>query len=255
MQKVAIVTGASQGIGAAIARRLARDGAHVVLSARNAALLSDVVAGIGNAGGSAEFVALDLRLPESAALLAEASRSRCGRIDIVVNNAGATRRGEFTELTDDDWQDGFALKLFGAVRLTRAAWPALQESRGSVVFVAGAGGRTPGRHFTIGGSVNAALLSLTKALADLGVDSGVQVNAINPGPVRTQRWARRLAAYAKERGIDPAVAEADYVRSAGIRRIGEPEDVAGLVAFLTGPDGSLIHGALIDIDGGETRTI
>lgn len=251
MRKVAIVTGASQGIGAAIARRLARDGAHVVLSARNEEKLDAVVASIAAAGGSAEFVALDLRLPDSARTLARAA----GRVDILVNNAGATRRGEFTELTDAEWEDGFALKFFGAMRLTRAAWPALKASGGSVIFVAGAGGRTPGRQFTIGGSVNAALLSLTKALAELGIADGVQVNAVNPGPVRTERWRKRIELYAREHNLAPETAEQDYVRAAGIRRVGEPDDVANLVAFLTSSEGSLIHGALLDIDGGETRTI
>jgi NAD(P)-dependent dehydrogenase (short-subunit alcohol dehydrogenase family) len=251
MPRVAIVTGASQGIGAAIATRLARDGVHIVLCARDAEKLAGVVATIAASGGSAEFLALDLRLPESAQRLVEAA----GRIDILVNNAGATRRGEFTELTDAEWEDGFALKFFGAMRLTRAAWPALKAGGGSVVFVAGVGGRTPGRQFAIGGSVNAALLSLTKALAELGTEDGVQVNAINPGPVRTERWRKRIETFAREGGLNPETAEREYVRAAGIRRVGEPDDVANLVSFVTSPAGSLLHGSLIDIDGGETRTI
>src|SRR5437588_2354717 len=106
-----------------------------------------------------------------------------GRIDIVVNNAGATRRGLFPTLSDEEWSDGFALKFFGAVRLTRAAWPHLKRTAGSVLFIAGVGGRTPGPQFAIGGSVNAALLSLTKSLADAGLPDGIRVNAINPGAI------------------------------------------------------------------------
>ena len=104
-----------------------------------------------------------------------------GQIDIVVNNAGATKRGEFLQLTDEDWADGFALKFFGAMRLTREAWPHLKKQAGSVLNISGVGGRMPGPLFTIGGSVNAALLSFTKAMADIGIRDGVQVNAINPG--------------------------------------------------------------------------
>ena len=99
-------------------------------------------------------------------------------------------RGDFETLTDEDFQDGFSLKFFGAVRLARAAWPHLRRQSGSIVNIAGTGGRTPGARFTIGGSVNAAMLSFTKALADLGSQDGVQVNAINPGPVRTDRLQR-----------------------------------------------------------------
>ncbi len=178
-----------------------------------------------------------------------------GRIDILVNNAGATKRGDFLQLNDEEWMDGYALKLFGAVRLTRAAWPHLKTAGGSVVNIAGVGGRTPGAQFTIGGSVNAALLSLTKALADLGVGDGVQVNAINPGSVRTDRLQKRLEAAAKEHGGDLDTAAARMVQQARITRFGEPEDIAGLVAFIVGPQGRWLQGALIDMDGGQTKTL
>ena len=166
--RVAIVTGASRGIGRAIALRLACDGAAVALAARDRAALDRAVYEIQAAGGQAASIALDLRLPESAGRLVAFTVESFGRIDILVNNAGATKRGEFLTLTDDDWIDGFTLKFFGAMRLTRAAWPHLKAQSGSVVHISGIGGRTPGREFAIGGSVNAALLSFTKALAESG---------------------------------------------------------------------------------------
>lgn len=253
--KISIVTGASRGIGRAIAVRLAAAGSSVVLCARDQALLDAAALEIRAAGGVAETIASDLRLPESARQIVDFAMRRFGRVDLVVNNAGATKRGEFLELTDEDFADGFALKFFGAVRLTRAAWPHLKANSGSVVFISGVGGRTPGAQFTIGGSVNAALLSLTKALADLGLRDGVQVNAVNPGTIRTARYTSRLHALAKERGLDPEAAEREYVRNGGIARIGEPQDIAALVAFIAGPDGKMLHGALIDIDAGATKTI
>ena len=253
--KGAIVTGASRGIGRAIARRLAREGAHVLLTARDASRLQALAEEIARDGGRANRVALDLRRPESAARIVEAMLKAAGRIDIVVNNAGATRRGQFLQLSEEDWADGYALKLFGAVRLTRAAWPHLKTAGGSVVNIAGIGGRTPGAEFTIGGSVNAALLSLTKALADLGVRDGVQVNAINPGSVRTDRLQKRLEAAAWEHGGDLEAAAVRMVREAGITRFGEPADIAGLVAFIVGPEGRWLQGALIDADGGQTKTL
>lgn len=253
--KTSIVTGASRGIGRAIALRLAAEGSRTVLCARTGAELDDAVSSIQQAGGEAASIALDLREPTAGAHLAEFAMNRYGSIDLVVNNAGATKRGEFTELTQADFADGFALKYFGAVNLTRAAWPHLQVRSGSVIFISGAGGRTPGSQFTVGGSVNAALLSLTKALADLGVRDGVQVNCINPGAIRTGRYTSRIEALAKQRGVTPAVAEAESIKEARTTRVGEPEEIAALVAFLAGPEGRFLQGALIDIDGGATKTI
>jgi 3-oxoacyl-[acyl-carrier protein] reductase len=253
--KISIVTGANRGIGRAIAMRLAAAGSSVVLTARDQQLLDAAVAEIRGAGGTAEAIALDLRAPDSGKRAVELAIERFGRIDILVNNAGATKRGEFLELTDDDFADGFALKYFGSVRLTRACWPHLKASSGSLVFISGAGGRTPGAQFAIGGSVNAALLSLTKALADLGLRDSVQVNAINPGTIRTARYTGRLNALAKERGLDPDAAEREYIKNAAIARIGEPEEIAAMVALIVGPEGKMFHGALIDMDAGSTKTI
>src|ERR1022692_2112915 len=188
--QVAVVTGSSRGIGRAIALKLAEDGAAVMLAARNAELLKELRAEIESKVGRAAWLSLDLRKPEAPALLVEKTIEVLGGIDIVVNNAGATKRGDFLTLSEEDWMDGFGLKFFGAVRLLRAAWPALKERKGSVVNIAGVGGRTPGTQFTIGGSVNAAMLSFTKAMADVGVGDGVQVNAIN----RSEEYTSELVA-------------------------------------------------------------
>jgi NAD(P)-dependent dehydrogenase (short-subunit alcohol dehydrogenase family) len=248
---IAVVTGANRGIGRAIAVRLAADGAKLVLCARDQGLLDETAAAIGGAC----VVPIDLRLPDAGQRVVDAALSAYGALDVVVNNAGATRRGDFEALTDEDWTDGYALKLFGAVRMTRAAWPHLRERGGSVVNIAGSGGRTPGAQFTIGGSVNAALLSFTKALADLGLRDGVQVNCVNPGPVKTARFDRRLAQTAAEHGVDLAAALEIFVREEKISKVGEPEDIAGLVAFVLSPHGRLLHGSLIDADGGLTKTV
>jgi NAD(P)-dependent dehydrogenase (short-subunit alcohol dehydrogenase family) len=253
--QTAIVTGASKGIGRAIALRLAREGANAVLCARDNQALKQTVEEIVAAGGSAGSIALDLREPRNPAALAEFAAARYGGIDIVVNNAGATKRGEFETLTDDDWADGFALKFFGAVRVTRAAWPHLKSASGSLIFISGVGGRTPGRQFAIGGSVNAAVLSFTKAMAEAGLQDGVQVNAINPGTIRTARFQKRLEVFAAERKIDVSVAERRYVEQESITRIGEPADIAALTAFIASPEGRFLHGSLIDMDGGSTKTI
>jgi NAD(P)-dependent dehydrogenase (short-subunit alcohol dehydrogenase family) len=253
--KAAIVTGASRGIGRAIVRALASEGASCVLCARNDERLASVEQDIKDAGGDACSLALDLRAPDGPSRLVDFAIARYGRVDIVVNNAGATKRGEFLELSDDDFLDGFALKYFGSVRLLRAAWPWLRDAGGSIVNIAGVGGRTPGALFTIGGSVNAALLSLTKSLAAAGLNAGIQVNAINPGAIRTERLEKRLAALAANRNIPLEAAEKVFVETEQVTRIGEPEDIANLIVFVVSPQGRFLHGALIDADGGATKTI
>ena len=250
--KTAIVTGASRGIGRAIAVRLGLEGANLVLWARDGAALTAVAA---EAGDNACILAVDLRETGAAQQVVALAMAEFGGVDILVNNAGATKRGEFLALTDEDWMDGYALKLHGAVRMARSAWPELAKRGGSVVNIAGVGGKTPGAEFTIGGSVNAAVLSFTKALADVGVRDGVQVNAINPGTVRTDRFEKRLDALAAERALTRDAAEAWFVASQRVTRVGEPADIAGLVSFLVGPEGRFLHGALIDMDGGATKSL
>jgi 3-oxoacyl-[acyl-carrier protein] reductase len=242
MTRTAIITGSNRGIGRAIAERLANDGLNVVLCARDEKLLNQTAKAIGS---NALAVSVDLRLPESAAKVVDAAVARFGTVDVIVNNAGATKRGDFETLTDDDFIDGFALKYFAAVRMTRAAWQHLKKQRGSVVNIVGAGGRTPGALFTIGGSVNAAVLSFTKAISEKGIHDDVQVNAINPGPVRTARLAAQLKDLSEE----------TFLQQHRIARIGEPEDIAAMVAFVLTPHGRLLQGSLIDMDGGSTKTI
>jgi NAD(P)-dependent dehydrogenase (short-subunit alcohol dehydrogenase family) len=252
--KVAVVTGASRGIGAEIARELARGGCAVAIAARSADALRVRAADIIGAGGRVLAHVADLRSPAAPAALVEAAVAEFGGIDIVVANAGATKRGDFVALSDDDWQDGFALKFFGHMRLIRAAWGSLGARKGSVVIISGVGGRTPGADFAIGGAVNAALLAATKALADRGCADGIQVNAINPGDIRTDRFAKRIREAAAAQGIDEAEAERRQVAKDRVRRIGEPADIAGLVRFIVSARGSFLQGAIIDMDGGKTKT-
>jgi NAD(P)-dependent dehydrogenase (short-subunit alcohol dehydrogenase family) len=253
--KTAIITGASRGIGRAIAARLAGEGAQVVLCARDQNSLEQAVKEIEHDGGRASALAGDLREMEAAKRAVDFAIETYGQIDIIVNNAGATKRGEFLQLTNEDWADGFALKFFGAMRLTREAWPHLKKQAGSVLNISGVGGRMPGPQFTIGGSVNAALLSFTKAMADIGIRDGVQVNAINPGSIRTDRFRRMLETSAAQQGIDVETAERKLIESARTTRIGEPEDIAALVAFVVSSEGRFLQGALIDMDGGATKVI
>jgi len=250
--KVAIVTGASRGIGRAIAQALAGEGMHVVLAARSQPALDEVAASLPT---SSLVHAADLRMPDAPAALVDAAVARFGRLDLLVNNAGATKRGDFLALPDDAWADGFALKLFGTMRCSRAAWPQLVAAGGAIVNIVGVGGRTGSAEFTIGGAVNAALLNLTKALADRGVRDGVRVNAVNPGSIATERLQTRLRTLAEQRGIGVDAAAAEMARGLKVARFGEPGEIASVVAFLASPRAAYLQGAVIDVDGGQTRTL
>ncbi|MFK3650251.1 SDR family oxidoreductase [Lysobacter enzymogenes] len=250
--RVALVSGASRGIGAAIARELSAGGLSVVLVARSRAALDTLAAQLP---GPALALAADLSEPEAAAQAVVAAHERFGGLDVLVNNAGATPRGDFLGFSDADWNAGFGLKFFGAMRLCRAAWPTLAERGGAIVNIAGIGGRTGSAEFAIGGAVNAALLNLTKALADRGVRDGVRVNAVNPSSIATERTQTRIDAIARERGLDAADAAAELARSLGVARFGAPEEIARVVAFLVSDAASYMQGAVVDVDGGQTRTL
>lgn len=249
-----IVTGASRGIGRAIAQKLAARGDKVMACARSGALLDGLSADAQAAGRTILPHAADLRDPEAPALLVAAAVARLGGVDLVVHSAGATKRGDFFALGAEDYLDGFALKFHACVALTRAAWPHLMRADGGhLVTIIGAGGRTPAPDFTIGGPVNSALMNFTKAMAERGRTDGVRVNGINPGPVETERLTGRLAALAREAGVSEAEARTRLVAEQKVIRFGQPEEVAALVAFLDSPEGAFLHGALIDIDGGATK--
>jgi 3-oxoacyl-[acyl-carrier protein] reductase len=253
--KVALVTGSSRGIGASIAEVLAAEGCDVMLTGRDEAALKDVAAKIVRRGRKAQPSTLDLSDAKAPATLVADLKRHFGRLDILVNNAGATKRGDFRELTDADWKDGFELKFFAHVRLAREAWPLLTASKGSVVTIAGIGGKEPEAEFGIGSSVNAACVAWTKALADVGKKEGVQVNTVHPGRVETERLWRRIRARVKETGDSEAKVRAEYQKEFNITRFGLVEDIAGLIAFMVSPHGRWLHGATIDMDGGEVRGV
>ncbi len=253
--KAAIVTGASGGIGAAVAAELAGNGMDVCLVARRAAVMEELATTMRRPGRIVTVCPADLSHPDAPAVVVAHSVAAFGGVDLLVNCAGDTKRGDFFALTEDDWQAGFALKFFGTVRLCRAAWPHLVARRGGVVTIIGMGARTPAAEFTIGGSVNSALMNFTKALADIGLRDAVRVNAVNPGWIATERLNRKIGLMMREDGLTREEAVAELLRSAGVTRLGEARDVARLVAFLASDDAGYIHGATLDVDGGATRGI
>jgi NAD(P)-dependent dehydrogenase (short-subunit alcohol dehydrogenase family) len=252
---VAIVTGASQGIGRATAVRLAKDFSKLVLVARNGANLKETAKLVQAAG--AEPLVLDLDLSEAAAAETVVSKTldRFGRIDALLNIAGAVPQVDILEMTDKEWHDGTELKLHGARRLTIRAWDALKESRGSVVLISGNSALFPKAGYAAVGTINAAIVALAKAFADKGIVDGIQVNSVLPGPVMTGRRKSYLERWAPAHGMSVEEALVKFPKEAGIERYGRPEEIAELMAFLVSPAARWMTGSALRMDGNEVKSI
>ncbi len=253
--KVALVTGSSRGIGRGIALELARAGCDVLVTGRNEAKLKAVAGEIDSLGRKAAVYAADLTAGTEPIGMAAGLERSFGRLDILVCNAGAARRGDFFTLDDQDWSDGFALKLFAHVRLCRQLWPQLKTSRGSIVFISGIGARTPVADYMIGAAVIGASIAFMKGLAEIGKKDGIQVNTVNPGSVDTDRFRHRLALIMKKTDLDEAQAIEHHRKELDITRFGTPQDVANMVRFIVSPGSSWLHGSTIDIDGGQVAPL
>jgi 3-oxoacyl-[acyl-carrier protein] reductase len=252
---VAIVTGASQGIGRATAVRLARDFSAVVLTARNKAELTQTAAAVNCAGAESLIYALDLREPQSAEILVNGTLNRLGRIDALLNIAGAVPQIDLFEMTDAQWDDGMALKLHGARRLTIQAWEALKTSNGSVVLISGSGALDPKPGFAAVAAINAAIIALAKAFAEQGLEDGVQVNSVVPGAVMTSRRESFFKRWAPAHNMTVEEAIKKFPEEVGIARFGKPEEIAELMAFMVSPSAKWMTGTSVRMDGGEVKGI
>src|ERR1700677_4421421 len=252
---VAIVTGASQGIGRATALRLARDFSAVVLAARNQDELQKTAAGVCAAGAEPQIYALDLGQPQAAEVVVNGTLDRFGRIDALLNIAGAVPQIDLFEMTDAQWEGGLALKLHGARRLTIKAWDALKAVNGSVVLISGSAALDPKPGFAAVATVNAAIIALAKAFAEQGIKDGVQVNSVVPGAVMTGRRRSFMEHWAPEHGMTVEEATAQFPEKAGIARYGKPEEIADLMAYMVSKEARWLTGASVRMDGGEIKGI
>jgi NAD(P)-dependent dehydrogenase (short-subunit alcohol dehydrogenase family) len=252
---VAIVTGASQGIGQASAIRLARDFGNIVLVARNRANLEQTAEKVKEAGAETLVIDADLSQPAIAQMVVDQVLAKFGRIDALLNIAGAVPQIDLFEMTDAQWESGLALKLHGARRLTIAAWPALREAKGAVVFMSGNSALFPKAPYAAVGTINAAIIAMAKAFSDRGIADGVQVNSVLPGPVMTGRRRSYLQHWAPLHNMTVEEATAQFPREAGIARYGEAGEIAELMAFLVSPGARWMTGSALRMDGGEVKSV
>jgi NAD(P)-dependent dehydrogenase (short-subunit alcohol dehydrogenase family) len=255
IKSVAIVTGASQGIGRTTALRLARDFSVLVLVARNKDKLEKTATEVRSAGAQAMVYAVDLREPQSAEIIINGTLEHFGRIDALLNIAGAVPQIDLFEMTDAQWDDGMALKLHGARRLTMRAWDALKASNGSVVFISGSAALDPKPGFAAVAATNAAINALAKAFAEQGIKDGVQVNSVVPGAVMTGRRRSFFEKWAPAHNLTVEEAIKKFPEEAGISRFGTPEEIADLLSYLVSPAAKWMTGTSVRMDGGEIKSI
>ncbi|MDT0265822.1 SDR family oxidoreductase [Streptomyces sp. DSM 44915] len=252
--KTALVTGASRGIGRAVVEALTAEGVRVVAAARTTPPEL-------TATGAVPF-AVDLSAPDAAERLVTAARAELGGIDILVNNVGGgdgPLKGGFLDTTEERWAEVVDLNFFATVRVTRAALPAVVEARGSIVNISSAGARTPHGGPIAYTTAKAALTAFGKALAEEYGPSGVRVNTVSPGAVRTSLWESPTgfgAGVAESAGVTQEQLLAGLPAATGmlLDRMIEPAEVATLVAYLASPRAAATTGADYLIDGGAIKT-
>jgi len=255
--KKALVTGASMGIGKAIALVLAREGCDVALCAREPGRLAAAAEDIRQASGR-EVLAVTADLTQAAAAqnFVDTAAAHFGRIDILVNNAGAAPGGVIEHLTEDDWALALQLKFMGYVRCTKAALPYMvKQKKGRIVNLIGNDGVKESYWEIAPGAANAAGQNMTRALAMQYGKHNISFCAVNPGPVRTERWDGLVKAMARDMKLSYAEADQLAPRSIPLGRIAETEEVANLVAYLASDLAHFVNGTMIEIDGGQQKAM
>lgn len=259
--KVAIVTGGSQGIGQAISLRLAEEGCNVVVVARTRSQIDATVMQIHDAGGQALGLSIDLFNADDIARMVEQTIAHFGSVHILVNNAGGQNEPfRFEEITDEHWQQAFDINVMAVVRAVRAVLPTMRQQQwGRIINISSVAATQPEPVFPHYNAVKAALNNFTKAISKLVGKDGILVNSVSPGLVRTPGFDDQLGAGAAERGLTIDEAERQFVKKLRpgivVGRAGRPAEVADLVAFLASERSGFIAGANYRVDGGSILSV
>jgi 3-oxoacyl-[acyl-carrier protein] reductase len=257
--RVAVVTGASRGIGRATANALAREGAATLLVGRDESRLSPVADALRARGAPVETLALDVTRPEAGERVVEECRARFGRIDVLVNNAGTSAVRSLEQLSDAEWQAQWELHVMAPMRLMRAIAPVMEQAGwGRIVNVSSSSGKRPSQTNLAYSVTKAAELSLSRAFADLYAAKGVLVNAVAPGPVASELWVGPgglAEQVAQARGVTAEQALEAAAARVPIGRLGSEEEIAAVIVFLCSEAASNVAGAAWSVDGGAVPTI
>ena len=255
--KTALVTGGSEGIGKGITLALAKEGVDVAICARRKEPLDAVAQEISKATGRKIVpIAADLRQDKDAKNFIEQAHKALGCCDIMINNAGSAAGGVIEHLTEDDWEKGLQLKFMGYVRCLRYVLPIMvKQGGGRVVNLIGNDGVKPSYWEIAPGAANAAGQNLTKSLAGQYGKHNIGFVAVNPGPVRTERWAGLVTAMSRDMKLPYEEADKLAPSAIPLGRIAEVEECGNLVAMLASPLMHMVNGTMIEVDGGQEKSL